>query len=352
MTEDNKYDGLFMTIMQQTKDINVFFDAAFGFLRRHTDFFLDQKQAEKVITESCAKNFLIFQSEKVDKDKKEEQRRQREEQRKREKEAAEKAKKEAERLQQQQLLQQQQEKLEQQKQQQQQQQQQQLQQQEPLDPSVPVYQPVLKVPEQLPKEPEKKEGEGEGEAKDGEKKDDNEKPPIGNGGRTERYIWTQTLEEVQVYIPIPSTVTSKQLTVKIESSSLLVGLKGQPPIVNGQLFEKIQSDESTWLLTDGEIQDYKGKYIHISITKYSGQMNWWACVIKGDLQINTQKISPEPSQLSDLDGDTRGTVEKMMFDMRQKQMGLPSSDELQKKNKLAEFMKAHPEMDFSKCKFN
>ena len=70
--------------------------------------------------------------------------------------------------------------------------------------------------------------------------------------------------------------------------------------------------------------------MEIDITKWRNTQLWWEVLVKGEEPIDTQKINPEPSKLSDLKGDMKSTVSKMMFDMRQKEKGLPTSDDLKK----------------------
>ena len=116
--------------------------------------------------------------------------------------------------------------------------------------------------------------------------------------------------------------------------------------MKGPLPHEIKPSEATWTLETTS----QGKELSIHLDK-SNQMTWWASVTtNAPYFLDTAKIQPENSKLSDLDGETRGMVEKMMYDQRQKEAGKPTSDEEKKFEMLEKFKKQHPEMDFSNAK--
>lgn len=202
---------------------------------------------------------------------------------------------------------------------------------------------VSEVPKKEVKEVKKEEDESPMEV---EKKDNGGAlaPNRGNGLDLEKYSWTQSLQEVNINIPVPAGTKARFVVCEIKKNHLKVGIKGQPPIIEGELFQSVKPDDCYWSVEDQSM-------ISILLTKHD-QMEWWKSLVKGDPQIDTQKVEPESSKLADLDPETRQTVEKMMFDQRQKNMCLPTSDEMQKQELLKKFMSEHPELDFSQAKIS
>ena len=86
MNEDNKFDGILMTMIQQKGNIDGFFDGVFGFLRRNTDFFADQKKAEEIITNNCRNHFQKYTQESAQKQKEEQKKKEEAERKKKLKE--------------------------------------------------------------------------------------------------------------------------------------------------------------------------------------------------------------------------------------------------------------------------
>lgn len=354
-SNDDRFDGLYLNVAQTTRGIDPLLDTVFSFLRRKTDFFngpngQDTDAAVAKVNEVLQKHVRLHRDQQAKKDL--------EKERKQLKLAEKSAKKEA-------VAAAKDKKLELDKKITELQQEHQddvielgddgfdISESNALSPEAPETESAVPAPapnveididkDSIPKI----DSDADKQEKDDSEEDEDADPPsVGNGGTVPgKYTWTQTLAELNVTIALPENTRGRDLDVVFQKNHLKAGLKScSEPIVNSPLSNPIICDDSFWTVEDGN-------RLVMSLQKIN-QMEWWDSVCKDDPKIDVKKVQPENSKLDDLDGETRITVEKMMFDQRQKAMGKPTSDEQRKFDALEKFKKAHPEMDFSNAKIN
>ena len=147
-----------------------------------------------------------------------------------------------------------------------------------------------------------------------------------NGDTTEKYKWSQELNEVIVQIDLPPKSTSKSVQVKMDTKHLkVVNLISKEEVINGELYGKISADESFWNIEDGN------KLI-LTLTKASEII--WKTIIVGDKEIDPKTVD-NSKRIDQFDEETQGHLQKVLYEQNRKLNGLPTTEEMeqQKLNK-------------------
>ena len=147
--------------------------------------------------------------------------------------------------------------------------------------------------------------------------------PVGNGGVTKRYTWTQTIDEATVLVAVPEETKGKDLSVSIKPSTISVRVKttegesSTRTLLEGDLVEKIRTDESTWSL--------EGGVLVLTLDKL--KKTWWETVLVGDDKIDTTLVDSR-RRIDEYDSSTQAAIRNILFDQRQERLGLPTSKEI------------------------
>lgn len=185
------------------------------------------------------------------------------------------------------------------------------------------------------------------ESSENDKKDDDSVPPnmkgvryneeglqipVGNGGSTPRYKWTQTIDETTVLIAVPKDFRGKDYSVSITASRLSVKAKRCLPgedkpitFLEGKLVDSISVDESTWSVEGGIM----------TVTLDKKAKKFWTAVMEEDIEkykIDTELVDSR-RRIDEYDDATQAHFRKMIFDQNQYHLGGPTADEILGKTK-------------------
>jgi hypothetical protein len=140
--------------------------------------------------------------------------------------------------------------------------------------------------------------------------------PVGNGGVTSHYHWTQTLYEVTVFVPVPKGTRAADLKVKIAPDRIELGFKNSAPnrpaggssfgdasgwLVFGEFPESVKTDESCWMVEDDPASE-DCNVVLITLDKI--KRTWWDSVCVGHPEVDTQLVD-STCKMDEYDSETQ-----------------------------------------------
>ncbi|RZF46775.1 hypothetical protein LSTR_LSTR002638 [Laodelphax striatellus] len=138
---------------------------------------------------------------------------------------------------------------------------------------------------------------------------------IYNGADRGNYRWSQTIGDLEVQVPVPAHVKkTKDVDVKVTDKCVLVKAVDESDrskwhvLVEGEFCYGIQKDETIWSLSPGEL-------ILINCEKQTER--WWDGLLVTEPKIDSTKIdSSRP--MSDLSEEEQMKIQELMWTQEQK----------------------------------
>jgi len=131
--------------------------------------------------------------------------------------------------------------------------------------------------------------------------------PVGNGGVTRRYHWTQTLYEATMYVAVPAGTRARDLDVTIAPGRLDIRLLSRgggeaaqaaaaaEVVVAGAFPEAVKVDECCWVVeTTGGAGSGGGTVVVVTLDK-GARRTWWEAPIVGDPPVDCTMVIRAPA---------------------------------------------------------
>lgn len=153
-----------------------------------------------------------------------------------------------------------------------------------------------------------------------------------NGAVLDGLVWTQSIDDLEVRVVVPSSVTrGKQVRVAVKQSSLAVSVQeaggsAWHTLLDDTLAHPVRAEECLWSLVSAE---------HVAIHLEKTEERWWDRLLTRHDPIDLQKISAE-REYGSLPEEDRSKIQEMMWSKWQREQGKPTSDQMRMESVLRE----------------